>query len=481
MLKKVKILTLTLVLLLTIGQANAMPNSFADLVEKHSPSVVNISSTIKVKKIKENKLNEEQRLPFGKNSPLNKLFKDFIDALPQNGERIARPKKALGSGLIISADGYVITNHHVINGADDIVVKLNDDKTEYDAKLIGSDSKTDIALLKIKSKDDLPFSPLANSDKIRVGDWSVAIGNPFGLSGTVTAGIISALGRNIHQGPYDDFIQTDAAINPGNSGGPLFNVKGEVIGINTAIISRSGGSQGVGFSIPSNTVKLILAQLKSDGHVTRGWLGVRIQTITSNLAEALNLQEDTGALVAEVIKDSPAQKAGLKNGDVIIKFDGKKIDKMSTLPKVVAETKVNKTVKVEVIRNGKSITKKVKVALLEDSSNDTSQNSNKISKDEIKIYGMTLIDITDKFRKKYRLDDSVSGVIILATEVDSIVAEVGMRRGDIIKEIDGKKISSASQAKKLLEKAKDKSLLILVKRDDSSMFFALKVNDKENK
>lgn len=477
-----KFFVITLVSLLVSIPAYAMPESFADLVEKYSPTVVNISTSTKSKEVKREKRERKQRSPFGGgNSPLDKFFEDFFQGIPQgNGAPLrSRPKSSLGSGLIISADGYIVTNHHVVDGADDIVIRLSDDKTEYTAEIIGSDSKTDVALLKIKPEGDLAFSPLGDSDKVRVGDWSIAIGNPFGLGGTVTAGIVSALGRNINQGPYDDFIQTDAAINPGNSGGPLFNVKGEVIGVNTAIMSRSGGSQGIGFAIPSNTVKLIIKQLKEHGHTIRGWLGVRIQTVTPDLAEALGLDEDVGALVAGVIDDSPAGKAGLKEGDVIVKFDGKTVDKMSSLPKIVAETKVNKTVKVEVIRKGKSITKKVKIAQLEEDGNEVASKAS-IDKDEVEIHGMTLVNINKKIRDDYRLDDDVKGVLIMSVEIGSVASEAGIRRGDILKEIAGEKILKSKAAKKAFKKAGDKSVLVLLKRDDDSLFVALKAEeDKE--
>jgi serine protease Do len=465
---------------LTATATQAVPGSFADLVEKHSTSVVNISTTTKAKKTKgSGDKRRMPRSPFGGNSPLDKFFEDFFQGMPEGGGRgYSRPKSSLGSGLIISEDGYVVTNHHVVKGADDIVVKLNDDKTEYDAKLIGSDAKTDVALLKIDTTDKLPFSPLADSDRVRVGDWSVAIGNPFGLGGTVTAGIVSALGRNINQGPYDDFIQTDAAINPGNSGGPLFNTEGEVIGINTAIMTRSGGSQGIGFAIPSNTVKLIISQLKEHGHTIRGWLGVRIQTVTEELAEALDLPEDVGALVAEVMDDSPAKKGGIEKGDVIVKFDGKGISKMSTLPKIVAETEVGKTVRVEVIRKGKVITKKVKVALLEEGGVEMTEDGEIVSTDEVEVHGMTLVNITKDIREQYRLDDDAEGVLVLSTEMDSVASKAGVRRGDILREVDGDKVSDAKSAEKAFEKAKDRSVLVLLERDDSSLFVALKPEEE---
>lgn len=468
-----------------VPTAQGYTESFADLVEKHSPSVVNISTKTKPKEIKrENGDNGQQRrMPFGGNgSPLDKFFEDFFGGMPPGGggQMHSRPKSALGSGLIISADGYVVTNHHVVDGADDIVVHLNDDKTEYTAKLIGSDKKTDVALLKIEDLDGkLPFTPLGDSDTVRVGDWSIAIGNPFGLGGTVTAGIVSALSRNINQGPYDEFIQTDAAINPGNSGGPLFNVKGEVIGINSAILTRSGGNQGIGFAIPSNTVKLIVSQLKEHGHTIRGWLGVRIQTVTPELAEALGLEEDAGALVAEVVEDSPAAKGGLKDGDVIMTFDGKAIGKMTTLPKIVAETKVGKTVKVELIRGGEKVTKKVEVALLEEDGVEMTEDGEIVSSGEVEIHGLTLVNITSDIRKQYRLDDEAKGVLVLSVEPDSAAYEGGFRRGDIIEQVAGKKVETAKEAEEAFKKAGKKSVLVLLKRDDSSVFVALKAEEKE--
>lgn len=330
------------------------PQSFADLVEKVKPAVVNISTETTVR-IPGNPF----RHFFGpdEEGPFGDFFKRFFGDIPDRELK----QQSLGSGFIIDKDGYIITNNHVVEGADEIKVKLAD-KREFKAKVVGRDPKTDLALIKISSIfKDLPTLPLGDSDKIRVGDWVLAIGNPFGLEHTVTQGIISATGRVIGSGPYDNFLQTDAPINPGNSGGPLINLKGEVIGINTAIIASG---QGIGFAIPSNMAKTVITQLKEKGKVIRGWIGVSIQTLTPELAQSFGLKETRGALVADVVPGGPADKAGLKRGDIIISFDGKEINEMSELPKIVAETPIGKTVNVKIIRNGKEKILKMTIAPL---------------------------------------------------------------------------------------------------------------------
>ena len=350
-----KILFVSLILNLGFfSNVKAVPESFADLAEKLMPSVVNISTTQTVK-------TSSNQFPFQfpPGSPFEEMFKDFQ-------RPTERKASSLGSGFIIKENGTVITNNHVIAGADDILVKVN--SKEYKAKVIGADPYMDIAVLKMQSSDK--FSPVnfGDSDKARVGDWVVAIGNPFGLGGTVTSGIVSARNRDIGMTRYDDFIQTDASINQGNSGGPLFNLKGEVVGINTAIIAPGqSGSIGIGFAIPANAASKVIDQLINYGETRRGWLGVRIQDVTKEIAEAVELKKAEGALVASVGEKSPADKAGIKAGDIILEFDGKKIDTMRTLPKVVANTKVGKTVKLKVWRNKKLITKSLKLGRLESS------------------------------------------------------------------------------------------------------------------
>ena len=327
------------------------PDGFADLAARLLPAVVNVSTTQTLKK---EDMPDMPQFPPG--SPFDEFFKDFMER--QKGQD-ATPRKvtALGSGFIIDPSGLVVTNNHVIDDAEQITVILHDTQA-FKAKIVGRDTKADLALLKIEVPTKLPFVQFGDSDGARVGDWVIAIGNPFGLGGTVTAGIVSARARDINAGPYDDFIQTDASINKGNSGGPLFNMKGEVIGINTAIFSPSGGSIGIGFSIPSNEAKPVLADLQKYGKTRRGWLGVRIQSVTPDIAESLGLKEQKGALVAGTTPDGPAEKAGIKAGDVILTFDGKDVVDMRRLPRIVAETGIDKDVDVQLWRGGKMTTSK---------------------------------------------------------------------------------------------------------------------------
>ena len=342
----------------TVG-ARSAPESFANLAEKLLPAVVNISTTAVVKQ----SAGKRPELPqFPPGSPFEDFFREFFD---RNNPKQQRKSTSLGSGFIIDGKGIVITNNHVIQGADEISVVLQNNET-LKAEVVGRDIKTDIAVLRVKPKKDLPFVKLGKSDKIRVGDWVVAIGNPFGLGGTVTAGIVSARGRNINSGPYDDFIQTDASINRGNSGGPLFNMAGEVIGINTAIFSPSGGSIGIGFSIPSSIANSVISQLIKYGKTKRGWLGVRIQSVTDEIAESLGLEKATGALIASVTENSPAAKGGIKAGDVVLRFNSKIVKSMRSLPKIVAETEINKRVDVEVWRGRKKIVTQVSVGELDE-------------------------------------------------------------------------------------------------------------------
>jgi serine protease Do len=353
-----------------LSNARAVPESFADLAEGLMPSVVNISTTQTVKTT-----SNQFPFQFPPGSPFEEMFKDFQ-------RPTERKASSLGSGFIIKEDGMVITNNHVIAGADDIVVKVN--SKEYKAKVIGSDPYMDIAVLKMETKDKFQTVAFGNSDKARVGDWVVAIGNPFGLGGTVTSGIISARNRDIGMTRYDDFIQTDASINQGNSGGPLFNLKGEVVGINTAIIGQSG-SIGIGFAIPSNAASKVIDQLVSYGETRRGWLGVRIQEVTKEIAEAVELKKTEGALVASVGEKSPADKAGIIAGDIILEFDGKKIETMRKLPKAVANTKVGKKVELKIWRNKKLISKNLKLGRLESSEEFKEKKSEKKKTEEVEI------------------------------------------------------------------------------------------------
>ena len=456
------------------ANAKSAPESFADLAEKLLPSVVNISTT---QTVEAGKGPEMPQLPPG--SPFEDFFKEFFD---KNGQKQrSRRATSLGSGFIISEDGYVVTNNHVIQGADEITVILSDD-TRLKAVLIGRDSKTDLAVLKVKSDVPLKAVKFGNSDKSRVGDWIVAIGNPFGLGGTVTAGIISARGRDINSGPYDDFLQTDASINRGNSGGPMFNIDGEVIGVNTAIYSPSGGSVGIGFAIPSTTVAPVIRQLQKNGQVKRGWLGVHIQQVTDEIAESLGLKKSEGALVASVIEDGPAAKSKIKAGDVILKFNGKLVREMRMLPKIVADTEVEKAVNVIVWRGGKRVTLKVKVGELENdkevASKATPKKLDKKDQKRIDALGITVSSITDRLRELFKLAEKSKGVVITKVDEGGSAAEKGIRVGDLIVEIGQEEVSKPKDVTRKVTEAKKqerKSVLLLLEGQSGLRFVAIRI------
>ena len=450
-------------------KANTLPNSFADLVEKLSPAVVNITTTAVVP-------DREQFNPMvPRGSPFEDFFRDFMEKQPGDQQpKRQRRGTALGSGFIISSDGLLVTNNHVIENADEIKIEmLNGDTLE--AKVLGTDPKTDIALLKVESKSELPFVEFGNSDKSRVGDWVLAIGNPLGQGFSVSAGIISARGRDL-QGPYDDFIQTDAAINRGNSGGPLFNTDGKVIGVNTAILSPNGGSIGIGFSMSSVVVKKVVNQLRDFGETRRGWLGVRIQNLNSEVAEALGLESTDGALVTDV-PDGPAKEAGIKSGDVIIEFDGVTINDSSSLVKVVGDSDVGKDVSVLIWRDGNK--KKVTVTLgrLETVQNSNERNQRRTNK--VNQYaGMSFTDLNDEIRKRFDLSEDTIGVVVIGINDDSPAAARGILAGDIIQKVDQVDIQNSDQILKLVEEAKNKnksSILFLIKRGSNVRFIAIPV------
>jgi serine protease Do len=398
--------------------------------------------------------------PFGPRSPFRDFFGDefferFFGDIPQD---------SLGSGFIIDDEGYILTNNHVIEKADKIKVLLSDEE-ELDAEVVGGDPKTDIALIKIEPPKPLQPVKMGDSDTLEVGEWVIAIGNPFGLGHTVTAGIVSAKGRVIGAGPYDDFIQTDASINQGNSGGPLINMKGEVVGINAAIISQTGGSVGIGFAIPINMAKEILSQLKDTGRVTRGWLGVMIQPVTPELAKQFGLEKAEGALVSQVMDDSPAEKAGIEREDIIIEFDQKKIHKMRELPRIVANTPVGKQVEVKVIRQGKEKQLKVVVDELKEERVATAE---KFATE--KELGLTVQDLTPEIAKHLGISEK-SGVLVSEVKVGSPAHEAGVRRGDIIKEIDRQPIEDLDSYRRQMEKLKRKDdILILIQREENTFF-----------
>ena len=430
-----------------------------NIAKAKKPAVVNISTTRIIKSEREK---PEGR--FGRKNPLEEFFgKDpfehFFERMPPRQQK----RRSLGSGFIIDEVGYILTNYHVIEKSDEITVTLDNGK-EYDARVVGTDPKTDIALIKVEAQELLPYVQMGHSEALEVGEWVVAIGNPFGLDQTVTVGVVSAKGRQIGSGPYDDFIQTDAAINHGNSGGPLFNIDGEVIGINTAIIAAA---QGIGFAIPINMVRNILNDLKTKGSVTRGWLGVVIQKVTPGLAESFNLPEDEGALVADVMKDGPAKKAGIRRGDVIVEFDGKKIETMEDLPKIVANTFPDKTVEVKLLREGRTKIIQVQIAKME----EPERFAKKETSEKI---GMTIQDITPKLAKRLGIED-IEGVIVSEVESGSPADDAGMRQGDIILELNRQKVDSVNDYQAVLGKTQDKSsMLVLVKRGENTIFVPIK-------
>jgi len=440
------------------GPVSSAPGSFSQLVKNASPSVVNIS-TVKVIKGRNRGLTP---LPFGPNDP----FRDFFDRFFK--EQVPRDfrQKSLGSGFIIDKDGFILTNNHVVEKTDEIKVKLADN-TEFTAKMIGRDPKTDLALIRIDTDHPLKPLPLGNSDKLEVGDWVIAIGNPFGLGNTVTSGIVSAKYRKIGAGSYDNFIQTDASINPGNSGGPLLNTAGEVVGINTAIFSQSGGSIGIGFAIPVNMARDLLPQLKK-GKVVRGWLGVMIQKITPDLKDKLSLKNDKGALVADVTAGGPADKAGIERGDVVVSFDGKEIEEMNDLPFVVASTPVGKTVTVELIRKGRIKSVKVKLGELKEE-----KDSEAVSEAKPNL-GMTVEEISPELARNFGLSET-SGLIVVQVEEASPAAESGIKPGDIILELDQVSMKDLAQFEKKIAtyKAGD-TILVLLKRRGATLYLALK-------
>ncbi len=455
------------------AQARSAPDSFADLAETLLPGVVNISTTQTVSD--QQATGEED---------LDQFFKDFLDRQRRNNPQ-QRRMTSLGSGFVIDPSGYIVTNNHVISGAEEITVRFHDD-TELKAKLVGSDEKTDLALLKVESPKPIESLSWGDSDALRIGDWVLAIGNPFGLGGTVTAGIVSARNRVLDQGAYDDYIQTDASINRGNSGGPLFNMNGEVIGVNTLIYSNnSGGSVGIGFAIPSGMAKNVIAQIREFGKPRRGWLGVRIQTVNDELAEGLRLPQAKGALVANVTPGGPAEKAGIKQGDVILKFDGKEVDAMRTLPRMVAETPINKKVDVVVIRQGKEVTVQVVLGELTEEAEQaslppgTGQTAPPPAKEgKIAALGLTLSELSDSLRQKFSLTPEAKGVVVTKVEDNSAAAEKGLHEGDVIVEVDQQAVVTPGDVETRVKEAKDRGyrvVTLLLFRDGDYQWVALRI------
>jgi len=442
-----------------MSAAKAVSPDFVDLAKRLKPSVVNIR-TAKIVKPK-----QRLRRPQGQLNPNDNFFDDFFgrffDEMPQ--QQRPRREQSLGTGFIISNDGYILTNNHVVNGADDVVVKLSDGR-ELKGEIKGLDEKLDLALIKIIDKEKLPSTELGDSDALEVGEWVMAIGNPFGLSQTVTAGIISAKGRVIGSGPYDDFIQTDASINPGNSGGPLFNAEGKVIGINTAIIA---GGQGIGFAIPINMAKGIITQLRESGKVTRGYLGVQIQAVTPELAKSFNLDAEKGALVADVVKESPADKAGIKVGDIVLEFDGKHIGEYNELPRLVAATPVDKKARITVFRDGKKLELAVVVAKLKEGESAVAAGSGSLSEKT----GITVQELNKELAAQLGLKDT-KGLVITDIKPGSPAEEAGVPQGSMIIEINGQHPDSLGKYSAVIDKLKKGDVVrLLLKRPDGNMMY----------
>jgi serine protease Do len=456
--------------------AQPTPDGFADLSAKLIPAVVNISTMQKIVKDDENaKEGPMQPLPPGHPmQDFNEFFKNFMQP-PED-----RDVTSLGSGFIVDPSGIIVTNNHVIADAEEITVSL-DDNSQYKATVIGKDSKTDLAVLKINAGKPLPYVSFGESDGIRVGDWVIAIGNPYGLGGTVTAGIISARARDINAGPFDDFLQTDAAINRGNSGGPMFNMKGEVVGINTAIFSPTGGSVGIGFAVPSSLAEPIIKQLREGKKITRGWLGVKIQAVSPEIAESLGMKEPKGALVVGMTPNSPAKKAKIESGDVIVRFNGKEIDTMRKLPRVVAETPIGKEVDIEVVRNGKVKKLEVTVGKM-DESEEKKPAEEKPSEAPARkgetVLDMQLTPITDEIRSEYGLAASARGILVMEMKEGSVAQKKGIEAGDVIVEAGQKPMRTVADFKDAITYVKDmkrKSILLYLLRDGETLFMALPI------
>ncbi|KIZ42301.1 MULTISPECIES: Do family serine endopeptidase [Rhodopseudomonas] len=459
------------------------PEGIADVAEKVIDAVVNISTSQTIEaKVAPSERGATPQLPPG--SPFEEFFDDFFKNRRGGDKSGPRKTSSLGSGFIVDTSGIVVTNNHVIADADEINVIMNDG-TKIKAELVGVDKKTDLAVLKFKPPAGKPLVAVkfGDSDKLRLGEWVVAIGNPFSLGGTVTAGIVSARNRDINNGPYDSYIQTDAAINRGNSGGPLFNLDGEVIGVNTLIISPSGGSIGIGFAVPSKTVIGVVDSLRKYGELRRGWLGVRIQQVTDEIAESLNIKPARGALIAGVEDKGPAKPAGIEPGDVVVKFDGKDIKEPKDLSRVVADTAVGKTVELVIIRKGKEETKTVTLGRLDDG--DKAQPASVKTQPEVekpatqKALGLDLAGLSKSLRSQYKIKDSVKGVLVTGVEDGSDAAEKRLSAGDVIVEVAQEAVSNAADIKKrveLIKKSGKKSVLLLVSNGNGELrFVALSV------
>lgn len=449
------------------SQPAGAPASFAELTKKVGPAVVNISTTKKV-----SVRSFDPFKGFGPKRGPRDPFEDFFDKFFEGSPEQQREQHSLGSGFIIREDGYILTNNHVVAEADEIIVRLNDEH-KYPAKIIGTDEKTDIAIIKVNAEKNLPYVALGDSEKLQVGDWVVAVGNPFGLDHTVTAGIVSAKGRFIGAGSYDNFIQTDASINPGNSGGPLFNLNGEVVGINTAIFAAG---QGLGFAIPINMAKKLIPQLVEKGKITdRGWLGVAIQPMTEELAKSFGLEDESGALVGDVIAGSPAEKTGLKRGDVILKFDGQQIGKSVELPGLVASTPSGKTVDVEILRDGKKQTLKATLGKQETEAGTVAEKEKDGEAKKADVMGLIVKPLSMEDAHELGIPQG-KGVLIARVEPGSSAEGAGLRSGDVLLEAGGKQINSMDEYKKAAGSLKKGNIVrLLVRRGNASIYVAFKI------
>jgi serine protease Do len=464
-------LVIILALTLATGAANAQadrPADFSDLVKAKLPSVVTVTSTREIE--------PDQRIPMPQFPP-DWPFGDFFDNLPgmpPGGVPPDRPARALGSGFIIDPAGYIVTNNHVIEGADEIEVVLNDD-SELPAQLVGTDPATDLALLKVEPDNPLPALEWGDSGAAEVGDWIVAIGNPFGLGGSVSAGIISATARDIHAGPYDDFIQTDAAINQGNSGGPVFAMDGKVIGVATAIFSQSGGNIGIGFAIPSALARPVIEQLREHGEVPRGWLGVQIQPVTDEIAEALGLKDTAGALVSRVVPDSPAAEAGLQVGDLIVRFDGRDVQDARALQRIVAEAEIGSSAEVTVRRDDSTETLTVTVGRLEIESQQASAAPTETDPGRI---GMALAPLTPEMREQFGITEGTGGALVADIAQGSPAAEAGLQPGDVITRVGSTEVQEPEDVVTAIEEARQagrSSVLLLTERNGQAVFLPLEI------
>ena len=446
------------------------PASFAELSARLLPMVVNIATTQTLKPV----ANAPGLPNIPPGSPLADLFKDFLGP----GHNLPRHVTSLGSGFIIDASGYIVTNNHVIADADQISVTLNDG-ANLPAKLIGRDEKTDLALLKVSPKKPLPAAKFADSDTAHIGDWVIAIGNPFGLGSTVTAGIVSARNRDIEAGPYDDFIQTDAPINRGNSGGPLFDMDGNVVGVNSAIYSPSGGSVGIAFSIPSNLARQVIAQLRQFGQARRGWIGVRVQQVTDELAQGFALPTQAGAIIAFVAPDGPAAHSGMQEGDFVTRFDGKPVSDSRALSRIVADTTINKTVPVELIRKGKKVDLRVTVLRLNEKQAPPPKQPPSAPQPKITMLGLSLGLLDANGRNEFRIASNVQGVLVVDVAADSPAAEKNIRAGDVIVQVQGVAVKTPQEVTSRIaadRKAGKRIELLLVNRGGELTYVAVKLN-----